>query len=121
MNYEDLQIYKLSKQLALEVHALSLLLPKFEQFETGSQIRRASKSVRSNIVEGFGRRRYKKEFIRFLTYALASADETMDHLECLLQTGSYTNEENINKLISQYQILGRMLIRFIMSVEKNHR
>jgi len=28
-----------------------------------------------NIVEGYGRRRYKQEFIRFLTYSLALHDE----------------------------------------------
>ena len=31
-------------------------LPKFEMYEEGSQIRRSSKAVASNIVEGFGRR-----------------------------------------------------------------
>ena len=46
---------------------MSLDLPKFEMFEEGSQIRRSSKSVRSNIVEGYGKRHYKNDFIRFLT------------------------------------------------------
>jgi len=41
-------------------------LPKFEMYEEGSQIRRSAKSVAANIVEGYGRRRYKQEFIRFL-------------------------------------------------------
>jgi four helix bundle protein len=58
---------------------MSLKLPKFEMYETGSQIRRSSKSVRSNIVEGYGRRRYRNDYIRFITYALASNDETTDH------------------------------------------
>jgi four helix bundle protein len=54
-------------------------LPKFETFAQGSQIRKSSKSVRSTIVEGYGRRRYKQEVIRFLNYAIASNDETTDH------------------------------------------
>ena len=39
-------------------------LPKFEQFETGQQIRRSSKSVRSTIVEGYGRRTYQAEYFK---------------------------------------------------------
>ena len=62
-------------------------LPKFETYEEARQIRRSVKSVRSNIVEGYGRRRYKLEFMRFLTFAIASNDETMDHLEILYETG----------------------------------
>jgi len=57
-------------------------------FEEGAQNRKSSKSVRSTIVEGYGRRRYKQEFIRFLSYALASNDETRDHLETLFETRS---------------------------------
>ena len=52
-------------------------------FEEASQIRRSIKSVKSTIVEGYGRRYYKQEFIRFLHYAIASNDETIDHLETL--------------------------------------
>jgi len=74
--YEDLEIYRLSHDLAIEIHKVSLSLPKFELYEEGSQLRRAAKSIPVNIVEGFGRRRYKNEFIRFLTFALASCDET---------------------------------------------
>jgi len=55
---------------------MSLELPKFEMYEEGSQIRRSSKSVKSNLVEGYGRRIYKNEYIRFITFALASNDET---------------------------------------------
>lgn len=56
MNYRDLEIYKLAFKLAVEVHNLTLKLPKFELYEEGSQIRRSSKSVGANIVEGYGKR-----------------------------------------------------------------
>lgn len=61
--------------------------------EEGSQIRRSIKSVKSSIVEGYGRRAYKQEFLKFLTYASASNDETVDHLETLYETGSLTERE----------------------------
>ena len=120
MSYRKLEIFELARILAVEIHFLSLTLPKFELYETGSQIRRSSKSVRSNIVEGYGRRRYKQEFIRFLTIALASADETLDHLECLYQIGSLTDDNKYSELCLKYKILGKKLVRFISAVEKQH-
>ena len=65
-SYRDLEIYKESKRLAIKIHKMSLLLPKFEQFEEGGQVRRSSKSVTSMIVEGYGRRRYKADLLNIL-------------------------------------------------------
>ena len=96
-------------------------LPKFEQYEGGSQIRRSAKSIRSNIVEGYGRRRYKADYLRFLTYAHASCDETMDHLETLTETGSLQDTALSDALHRKIGTLGSKLNRFIASVEKYHR
>ena len=88
-----MDVWKLSKELAVEIHKMTLIeLPKFEMFEEGSQIRRSIKSVKSTIAEGYGRRRYKQEFLRFLCYAIASNDETIDHLETLFETGSLADK-----------------------------
>ena len=89
MNYRDLEIWQLSRELTVDVHKMTLhKLPKFEMFEEGSQIRRSMKSIKSNIVEGYGRRRYKQDFIRFLVFAHSSCDETIDHPEsvCIIKT-----------------------------------
>ena len=96
-------------------------LPKFEMYEEGSQIRRSAKSICANIVEGYGRRRYKQEFIRFLVFAHSSCDETIDHLEMLFETGSLTNEVMYDDLRAQLDLLGRKLNVFIESVERSHR
>ena len=84
-SYRDLDIYKLAFQLSLEVHRLSLKLPKFELYEQGSQVRRSSKSVKDQIVEGYGRRRYKADFIKFLVYAQASNDECTGQIETIIE------------------------------------
>ena len=81
----------MAREIVIDIHKMSLTLPKFEMYEEGSQIRRSSKSVKSNIVEGYGRRKYKADYIRFIIYALSSNDETLDHLETLRETGSLTN------------------------------
>ena len=122
MSYRDLEIWKLAKQIATAVHRMTLQdLPKFEMYEEGSQIRLSVKSVSANIVEGYGRRRYKQEFIRFLAFAHCSCDETIDHLEMLFKTGSLTNEVIYRDLSSQLDLLGRKLNVFIGSVERSHR
>ena len=96
-------------------------LPKFELYEEGSQIRRSMKSVKSKIVEGYCRRRYKRDFIRFLTYGHASCDETIDHLETLYETDSLTDRALYNSLHERLDKLGGKLNHFIQRVESSHR
>ncbi len=119
-SYRDLDIYKKAHKLAIEVHQMSLKLPQFELYEQGSQIRRSSKSVKSNIVEGFGRRKYKQEFVKFLIYSLASCDETADHLRTLYETKSFSNESSYNYFCEEYDHLGKMINNFIKTVVNNH-
>ncbi len=122
MSYRNLEIWQLSRSLTTDVHRMTIReLPKFEMYEEGSQIRRSMKSVRSNIVEGYGRRRYKQEFIRFLTFALASSDETTDHLEMLSETESLKNTVLYQDLHQRLDILGRKVNNFLQSVEAGHR
>ena len=95
-------------------------LPSYELYEEGNQIRRSMKSVKSNIVEGYGRRRYKQDFILYLIRALASCDETTDHLETLFETGSLSDENLYKDLHVKLDILGRKLNLFVRSVENGH-
>ncbi len=122
MSYRDLEIWKLAREIAIAVHRMTLQnLPKFEMYEEASQIRRSAKSISANIVEAYGRRRYKQEFIRFLVFAHASCDETIEHLQVLFETGSLTNEDIYRDLGTQLDLLGRKLNVFIDSVERLHR
>src|SRR5437870_11074986 len=118
MSYRDLEIWKLAREVAITVHHMTVQnLPKFEMYEEGGQIRRSAKSIRSNIVEGYGRRRYKQEFIRFLVFAHASCDETIDHLEGLFETGSLRDEPIFRDLEAQLDLLGRKLNVVIEGVQ----
>jgi len=120
MSYKNLHIWQLSKELTVEIHAMTLALPKFEQFEEAQQIRRSSKTVRSCIVEGYGRRIYKADFVKFLIYALSSNDETLDHLEILFETGSLKDRELYNHLSQKIQQLGKQLNNFLQAVQRSH-
>jgi four helix bundle protein len=120
MSYKKLEIWQSARELTIAIHQMTLQLPKFEQFEEAQQIRRSSKSVRSCIVEGYGRRRYKADFIRFLVFTLSSNDETIDHLETLFETGSLKDEILYNQLHNKLTELGKKLNNFILAVERNH-
>jgi four helix bundle protein len=108
MNYKDLEVWKIAMELSIEIHKMTLSLPKFEMYEEGGQIRRSSKSIRSNIVEGYGRRRYKNEFIKYIVYAIASTDETIDHLEALFETESLNDEELYEKLLKKSNLVNQI-------------
>jgi four helix bundle protein len=121
MSYRNLEVWQLARRLTAEIHRMTLTnLPKFEMYEEGSQIRRSMKSVRSNLVEGYGRRRYRLDYIRFLTYAQASCDEITDHLNILHETGSLRDDEVFESIAEHLDELGRKLNRFIQSVERDH-
>ncbi len=110
--YEGTGIYQLGKRLAVEVHRMTLEeLPRFELYEEGSQIRRSAKSVLANFVEGYGMKRYKGDLVRYLTYSLASCDETKAHLELLHETGSLA-PERFDHLYNQYCKLGAMIYNY---------
>ena len=116
-SYRDLEIYVLAYDLALKVHEMSLKLPKHELYEQGSQIRRSSKRVKDTIAEGYGRKRYKSDFIKFLVYAHASCDETISHLNMI--SDIYYLEKPLINLIEDYEILGKKINKFINYVENN--
>jgi four helix bundle protein len=116
-SYKDLEIYQMAFSLSIRVHHASLLLPKFELFEQGSQIRRSSKSVKDTIVEGYGRRKYKAEYVKFLTYSIASCDETMNHI--LTIKNLYPELTVFIEFEQEYDILGKKINNYLQYVEVN--
>ena len=118
-SYRDLEIYKESKRLAIEIHKTNLLLSKFELFEEGGQIRRSSKSITSMIVEGYGRRRYKADFIKYLVYAQSECDESIVHLDFLFETESLKDRQQFTLLNHAYDKLKKKINKFIQWVDDN--
>ena len=117
-SYKDLEVYNLGLELFYLSHSYSLQLPKYEMYELGSQLRRSSDSVPTNIVEGYGRKRYKADFIKFLTYSWASCLETVFHIEKI--TKLYPDViPNHKELINRYNELSAKIFNFIKYVEEN--
>ena len=57
--YQDLEVWKQSKDLVRDIYQLTKKLPKEEQFGLVNQLRRAAVSIPSNIAEGCGRNHHK--------------------------------------------------------------
>jgi four helix bundle protein len=117
--YRDLEIYQISKELALVLHRMTLTLPKHELYEEGSQTRRSSKAVTTLIVEGFARRKYVSDYIKYLTYSQAECDETKVHLTFLFESGSWRDEAAYRDLSDKYTALSKKIMHFIEWVETN--
>ena len=115
MSYRDLEVYKRSFRLALEIHKFSLSLPKILQFDLADQIRRASRSIPSNIAEGYSRNKSSKDKINFLNDSLGSNDEMLFNLD-FMYASELLDEEEFNNWKSEYTICGKQLYKLIESL-----
>ena len=105
--FEGLEVWQLSKQLAVEIYRETDIFPKTEQFGLTNQIRRASVSIMSNIAEGSARGS-DKDFARFISMALGSCAEVKAQL-ILAGELNFTNPEKIADFIGKIDSIGRML------------
>jgi len=92
-NYEfaksvrDLKVYQAAFSSAMDIFRLSERFPKEEKYSLTDQIRRSSRSVCSNLAEGWHKRRYLAAFIHKLTDSVQEASETQTWLEFSLACG----------------------------------
>ena len=107
--FEELEVFQRPYKISLEIHRFSLTMPQVEQFDLASQIRRASKSICSNVAEGFGKQgRSKAEFKRFLQMSIGSADEMRVWNRYCLGLG-YMDEETWQRSRGEYEAIAKML------------
>ena len=111
-SYRDLRVYKLSYQLALDVHKLTRKFPASERIELASQLRRAVTSIPINIAEGYGRKRSAEEFKRFLVIALGSTNEVSVILD-LARDLAYFGVDVHADLQGRCEVIGKSLTRLI--------
>ena len=107
--FEDLDVFRRAYRASLEVHRASLEFPRIEQWALADQIRRASKSICANLVEGFGRQAWSKaEFRRFLMMATGSADE-MQVWTLYARDLGYIGTDVAERWRGEYREIARML------------
>ena len=112
-SFRDIIAYKKAYELSLQLHKISLNMPRFEEVELGGQLRRASKSVCLNIAEGFSRKNASlQEFKRFLVIARSSCDEIRCALDYCKDLG-YIDKNLYAKFESECIEVGKLLTSMI--------
>jgi four helix bundle protein len=103
-SFEDLEVYKKTREFRKEIYNLIRELPKDEKINLCLQMRRAATSITNNIAEGFGRYHFQ-ENIQFCRQARGSINELIDDLNVCLDE-NYINKEKIDVLkIKAYELI----------------
>lgn len=115
-NYKELNVWKRSIKLTVQVYKMSQKFPVEERFGLISQIRRCAVSVPSNIAEGAGRRT-DGEFVNFLGIAHGSICELETQLYVGLEL-EYLNTKEFKEVSSELTEIQKMLYTLILKFEK---
>ena len=104
----ELDVYGMAFAGAMRIFQVTKSFPAEERFSLTDQIRRASRSVCTNLSEGWRKRRYKAVFVNKLTDAMQEASETQTWLEFALACG-YIDQFIFDELFQEYEhILGKL-------------
>ncbi|WP_075342639.1 four helix bundle protein [Tenacibaculum agarivorans] len=106
-NYKNFEVWKKSHQFALKVYEVTKLFPSGEKFGITSQLRRASLSIPTNLVEGSSRNS-EKEFAHFINIASGSSAEVEYLLEFSKEI-NYLSLEDFDILNREIIIIRKML------------
>lgn len=115
--HKDLKVYKLAFESAMGIFEMTKSFPKEEKYSLTDQIRRSSRSVSTNIVEAFRKRRYPKSFISKLSDSEGEAAETQVWLEFSKECG-YITKDVYDELYKKYDWILGMLINMMNQPEK---
>ena len=119
-SFKDLVVYQKSFSLAMEIFHISKNFPKEEIYSLTGQIRRSSRSVCSNLAEGYRKRRYEAHFISKISDTDMENSETQVWLDFALAC-EYISQEINDDLINKSEEIGRMLNHMIEHPEKYRR
>ena len=109
-SYNDLEVYKMSYELAMDIFKLTRNFPKDETYSLTSQVVRSSRSISANISEGWAKREYENIFRNHIISALGSSAETENWL-LFAKDCNYITQEEYTNLIDKNNIIGKMLTK----------
>ena len=110
-NFRDLEVWKLGKEIVLDVYRVTKQFPREERYGLMSQMRQAAVSIPSNVAEGFSRI-HNKEYRQFLYVALGSCAELDTQVEIAHDLG-YLGQAEYRPLVEQLDHETRMLRNLI--------
>jgi four helix bundle protein len=102
---KELEVYKLSVQLVLDVYRATESFPKSETYGLTSQTRRAAVSIPTNLAEGGGRAS-PGELRQYVTIARGSCAELATLLEIGEKLGYLTEPASLE---ARTTVIGKML------------
>ncbi|MHC5672730.1 four helix bundle protein [Nostoc sp.] len=107
--HQDLEIYKMAFDTAMQIFELSKKFPVEERYSLTDQIRRSSRSVCANLAEAWRKRRYEAAFVAKLNDCESEAAETQTWIEFSVKCG-YLDVEIGRELYGTYnQILSGLV------------
>ena len=116
LNYKNLEIWKLSKNICLFIYKITKDYPKEELYCLISQIRRCAISIPSNIAEGYAKSSVKEQ-LKFIEIAYGSYYELNTQIEISYDL-KYINEDKYNSICKDLELLGKMLYGYKLSLQK---
>ena len=108
--FEDLDCWKESRILVKNIYS-NLNQNNLIDYDTKSQLRRATLSIMNNIAEGFGRYS-NKEFIRFSEYSSSSAAEVKSMIY-VLEDLNYSDSEYLKEIHDQIDKTRKLVLGLI--------
>ena len=111
-SYKELRVYQAAMDAAMRIFEISKRFPPEERYSFTDQIRRASRSVCSNIGESWRKRRYRAAFISKLSDRETEAEQTRVWLEFSLRCGYISKAEN-DELDEEYDHILAQLVTMI--------
>ena len=111
-SYKELRVYQAAMDAAMRIFELSKRFPVEERYSLTDQMRRASRSVCSNIGESWRKRRYRAAFISKLSDSETEAEETRVWLEISWRCG-YISQAEANSLDNEYDKILAQLVTMI--------
>jgi len=115
--FRNLLVYQKGFFLAMEIYELIKSFPSEEKFGLSSQIRNSSRSVCSNLGEGYRKRRYPAHFISKLSDADMENTETQVWLDFALAC-HYISKEKFDDLNNKSTEIGKLLNYMLKNPEK---
>ena len=116
-NFRELNIWKESLQLSIDISKLCNSFPDEEKFGLASQIRRSSVSIPSNIAEGSSRDS-SKDFSRFLRISLGSSYELETKLIMAVELDYLSGNEELFDRLNKIQ---RQIFNFSKSLNNSKK
>ncbi len=116
-HFRDLEVYQRAFTAAMRIHEITKTFPAEEKYSLVDQIRRASRSVCSNLAEGWRKRKYIAVFRNKVSDSMQEASETQCWLEFSLAC-RYIDEGIFRELDNEYEQILAMLNSMEMNADK---